>query len=352
MRNTPPRISIIVPFYNVEKYIGRCIESVANQTFKDIEALFIDDCGEDGTRDILEQFIEAYDGDIEFHIITLEYNQGQSVARNRGIMEAKGDYIYFLDSDDYISENCIELLYNEFQKDASIQMAIGNYKIIGPLHLAPFSLQERIYTSDEIIKEQLSYNIYTMPWNKLIRKNFIIENNLFFQSGIVHEDNLWSLCSALCFDRIAVVLETTYYYIIRQGSTVCSHTPEWHQQQLFEVLKYFIRFVFESNAPLKKMVTNRLDVFQFIQRDMETFIMTPYKQGNRELAYQRYQEIRNLPHWDEHAIKSIPGLSFFKRLKYKHFFKPIEKGFNNYTQKHKKFRPQPDNNVLPANNTE
>ena len=109
-------ISIIIPVYNVEGYIGKCLESLSNQTFTDIEVLFIDDCSTDNSRELITSYINDYKGDILFRLICQPHNQGQSVARNRGIKEAQGEYVYMLDSDDYITDDCIELLYAEFQK--------------------------------------------------------------------------------------------------------------------------------------------------------------------------------------------------------------------------------------------
>ena len=254
MQKVQRKVSVIIPVYNVEGYVGKCLDSLSSQSFTDLEVLFVDDCSTDHSRELISDFIDKYHGEILFRLICQSKNQGQSVARNRGIMESCGEYIYFLDSDDYITDDCIEVLYAEIAKNPSLQMVIGNYKIVGPLNLKPFSLQQRIYKSDEIIREQLRFNIYTMPWNKLIKKSFLLDNNLLFQSGVVHEDNLWSFCCAFCFDKIAVVRKEIYIYIVHQGSTERSHSQQWHQQQLFEVFKYLVKFIFGSDAPSKKKI--------------------------------------------------------------------------------------------------
>ena len=233
MQKVQRKVSIIIPVYNVEGYVGKCLDSLCSQTFNDLEVLFIDDCSTDHSRELISDYIDKYHGNISFRLICQPCNKGQSVARNCGILESTGEYIYLMDSDDYITDDCIETLYAEIKKDPSVQMVIGNYTIVGPLDLKPFSLQQRVYLSDEIIKEQLRFNIYTMPWNKLIKKSFLLENNLSFQPGVVHEDNLWSFCCAFCLDKIAVVRKETYIYIVHQGSTERSHNRQWHQQQLF-----------------------------------------------------------------------------------------------------------------------
>lgn len=335
---TKRKVSVIIPFYNVEGCIERCLQSVARQTMTDMEVLLIDDCGQDRSADIVHDFIASYEGDIDFKVIRQDHNQGQSAARNRGIREAVGEYVYFLDSDDYISDDCIELLADEFNKHPDVQMVIGNYKIVGPLYLAPFALQQRVHTSDEIIREQLRFDIYTMPWNKLIKRDFLIDNNLFFQPGIVHEDNLWSFCSAFCYDKMAVVLTPTYYYIIRQGSTERSHTREWHQQQLFEVFKCLVRFVFESNAPSKKNVKQMTEVFRYIEREMMTLIMDAYKRGDKAVAYNRYQEVRSLPYWSLQEVEALPDITEKDIKRFRHLTCSIEKGFNRFVRQYRKYQ--------------
>ena len=339
------RTTIIIPFFNVENTILRCLESVASQTIEDIEVLLIDDCSHDRTSELAEDFITNYDGDISFRIIRLLKNQGQSAARNRGIKEATGEFIYFLDSDDYISKDCIELLTNEITKAPDVEMVIGNYKIVGPLFLAPFTLQQRCYTSEEIIQEQLRFGIYTMPWNKLIRKDFLISNHLFFQEGIVHEDNLWSFCSAFCFNKISVLLSPTYYYVIRQGSTERSHDRDWHLGQLFEVYKYLVRFIFESDAPSKKDVKSRLDVFRFFEKDMVTLVMEPYVKGNWELSFQRYSEIRELPHWTWNDLSHI-GASWKDRFLFMHFTLSVPNGYKTFIRQHAKYKISKEMNTM------
>ncbi len=106
------KISIIIPIFNVEKYIIECLNSVFSQTYKNIEIIIIDDCGTDKSMEIIYNFIKVYPSKKNVIIIQHPYNKGLSSARNTGIRNATGKYIYFLDSDDYISPNCIESFVN------------------------------------------------------------------------------------------------------------------------------------------------------------------------------------------------------------------------------------------------
>ena len=334
---TKKKVSIIIPVYNVQGYVQKCLDSLASQTFTDLEVLFVDDCSTDQSREMITKFMDDYQGDISFRLLCQPINQGQSVARNRGIQESSGDYVYLLDSDDYITADCIELLEAEFEKDPTLQMVIGNYEIIGPLNIAPFPMQQRVYESEEIIQEQLAFHIYSMPWNKLIKKSFLLENGLLFQPGVVHEDNLWCFCCAFCFDRIAVVRKKTYMYIVHQGSTERSHDRQWHQQQLYEVFKYMVRFIFESKAPAKKDVKTNTQVYRHMDNDMIPFIMEPLLYGDTELSFKRYEEIRNIPYWTAREVMHLKHLSIRRKWNFMHFLMPLEWGYKWYVRQHRKF---------------
>lgn len=119
-------VSVIVPVYQVSEYVERCIRSVMDQTYTDIECIIADDATQDDSIEKCEALIENYDGPIQFWIIRHEQNRGLSAARNTGTKAAKGAYLYYLDSDDYISPDCIEKLVSVVKDDPSIEMVQGN----------------------------------------------------------------------------------------------------------------------------------------------------------------------------------------------------------------------------------
>lgn len=104
-----PKVSIIVPVYNVSQYITKCLDSIYEQTYQNIELILVDDCGSDDSMIIVHGYLTSHVS-IEAHIISHQKNRGLSAARNSGIEKASGEYIYFLDSDDYITPDCIEAL--------------------------------------------------------------------------------------------------------------------------------------------------------------------------------------------------------------------------------------------------
>ena len=125
-------VSIIIPTYNVASYIIECLESVASQTYRgSLECIVVDDCGTDDSIALADNFIQHYSGKIDFRILHREKNGGLSAARNTGLNEAKGEFVYFLDSDDYITPDCIESLVEvakHFPKVEIVQGGIVNTK--------------------------------------------------------------------------------------------------------------------------------------------------------------------------------------------------------------------------------
>ena len=124
------KVSIIIPVYNVSPYIERCIKSVMNQTYQDIECILVNDASPDDSIDIAKLLIENYDGPIQFQILSHGHNRGLSAARNTGIDASTGDYLYFLDSDDEITPDCIKLLMDEVKKYPNVEMVQGEVKDI------------------------------------------------------------------------------------------------------------------------------------------------------------------------------------------------------------------------------
>lgn len=223
------KVSIIVPVYNVEAYIKECFDSIAVQTYQgELECLFIDDCGIDKSVSMLERMIDEYSGDIHFRIIHHEQNKGLSGARNTGIREATGDYIYLLDSDDYIMPDCIEKLTSLAKTYPQVDIVQGNVKtnndfFAGLLNIEAYGLPE--FSNDAFwIKKTILLRkpIPVTSWNKLISIEFIRKNNLFFEEGLLHEDEMWIYNASKCIHSIAFCFFCTYYYRVRSGSIITS----------------------------------------------------------------------------------------------------------------------------------
>ena len=141
------RISIIIPVYNVELYVEECLQSVANQTMTEgIECIIVDDRGQDNSMDIVRHFVDDYQGAISFHILKHEKNGGLSAARNTGIEAATGEYVYFLDSDDYLVPSAIETLISIADRNGGVDLLPALY-IASSSRQACKCRQSRLYQS-------------------------------------------------------------------------------------------------------------------------------------------------------------------------------------------------------------
>ena len=149
------KISIVIPIYNVEKYILNCLLSIVNQkkTIHTIECILVDDCGNDNSIKIASDFIKQHGKDIEFKLIKHKYNRGLSAARNTGISACSGDYVLFLDSDDTLPEDSIYNLSNPLDS-YPYDFVIGEVEVLGAVKVTPsLLLEEGAYMVNKIIRE-------------------------------------------------------------------------------------------------------------------------------------------------------------------------------------------------------
>ncbi|MBR1401610.1 MAG: glycosyltransferase family 2 protein [Prevotella sp.] len=210
------KISIIIPVYNVEPYVEACLQSVANQTMTDgVECIIVDDCGNDNSMKVVEQFIKNYDGSIHFHVINHENNKGLSAARNTAIKAAQGEYIYFLDSDDTITEKCMETMYSYVLRYGKVDLVQGFLCERNNTLLSKTSYKMPLHTTEQrIIKKfLLTYAGDIIPAQaRLIKLDFLLNHNLFFREGIIHEDNYWCFFLAKYTTSMCFCNERNYYH--------------------------------------------------------------------------------------------------------------------------------------------
>lgn len=211
------KVSVIVPIYNVSEYITGCMRSLASQTFCDFEVILVDDCGTDDSVDKAVEVLSSCN--VNHKLLHHKHNRGLSAARNTGMSVAEGEYIYFLDSDDTISSDCLELLVGKAE-ELHVQMVAGGIHVDGNDDNIPLlnTKAEAYYTNADVFKSYLAGEYYMMAWNKLVRKDFLLDNHVEFVEGLVHEDNPWSFETACKLSSIAFVENPTYNYLVRENS--------------------------------------------------------------------------------------------------------------------------------------
>ncbi len=226
------KVSIIIPVYQVSEYIERCIESVTKQTYTDIECIIVDDATHDDSIEKCQQLINSYCGGISFSFTHHTKNRGLAAARNTGTGLASGKYIFYLDGDDEISSDCIEKLIKPCIKDVSIEMVMGvtarhyNGKCISKI------LPEKDFSTKESVKDYFfsKKGFYVGAWNKLIRKDFIERNSLYFKEGFLYEDQLWTFLVVKHLSHLYRVSDVTYSYYIRPHSIMTGTIKETASQ--------------------------------------------------------------------------------------------------------------------------
>lgn len=228
-------VSIIIPVCNVSAYIERCIKSVIRQTYDRIECVVVDDKTPDDSIIKCEQLIANYEGPIDFVILHHEWNRGVSAARNTGTAAATGDYVFYLDGDDEITQDCIEKMLRPVIKDSSIEMVLGNYEVYSQLHLEnPIRqrcqpcLPQGDYNSKIKVK-----SVYKKDgkkdehaWNKLIRKDFLQQNNLYFKEGVMWEDMIWCFITVQHLNHLYIIPDVTLLYYVRPQSIMTGTSKE------------------------------------------------------------------------------------------------------------------------------
>ena len=224
-------VSIIIPVYNVAEYIEKCLYSVIQQKTDNIECILVDDCGTDNSIAIAEEIINQYNGPISFKVLHHDHNRGLSAARNTGIDNAIGEYLFFLDSDDEIAENAIEALLSKTQEHPDVEVIIGN--MYSEPHDDYYELKLDYYpykiTGNHRIRNSFFRNqslIPVMACNKLIRRDFILKNNLFFKEGIIHEDELWIFYVINCVNSILLIDNYTYIRYKRPQSITTTSSQQ------------------------------------------------------------------------------------------------------------------------------
>jgi glycosyltransferase involved in cell wall biosynthesis len=222
-------VSIIIPVYLVSDHIEQCVCSVIDQSYTDIECIIVDDATKDDSIEKCRKIINDYHGPIRFHVVHHETNRGLSAARNTGIQAAKGDYLYFLDGDDELTTDCIKTLAAIAAKAPDVDMIIGNYKCVPRNKNHNIILDKKtplsLDSNENVATAFLNHRIPMNAWNKLLKRSFVLEHNLFFKEGIVFEDVHWTFFVAKYLNNMRICQGITYRYNIRQSSIVNSTEP-------------------------------------------------------------------------------------------------------------------------------
>ncbi|MCR5200699.1 MAG: glycosyltransferase [Saccharofermentans sp.] len=258
-------LSIVIPVYNVENYLGRCLDTLLKtEGIETTEIILVDDGSSDGSPALADDYASRY----EFIKVIHKTNEGPSEARNVGMKEAKGEYIFFCDSDDEVyPERFAEVIRKVKDFDADIILWDAEpFDDKG----STFTQKEREYfihrglsgsdgviTGKQVIEKQLDacMNFPATVWLGLHRRAFMLDNNLYFEKGLLHEDELWAPIAILMAQRVLYIPQIVYRYRHHRGSITNPNERNWtrHIEALLHVYPELYRFSDEhlKGEPLK-----------------------------------------------------------------------------------------------------
>ena len=220
-----PKVSVIIPIYKVEKYLVQCLDSVVSQTLNDIEIVCINDCSPDGSQSILDEYSAK---DVRFVLLQHEINRGLAGARNTGLDTATGEYIYFLDSDDFLASNdALEILFRAAREDDADEVIGGIIKWHEDtdekyLDWHKNYLEKEVHGQSLDSLPQLRANVIAP--NKLIRKTLLEKYHIRFNEELrKHEDNPFSCKVHVLANRISIIPVTTYIYRQDRSGSIMSN---------------------------------------------------------------------------------------------------------------------------------
>ncbi len=255
-------LSIIVPAYNVDKYINRCINSLLEQNIDDYEIIIIDDCSNDETFSLIRNRVEN-------NIIVLKNpkNLGLSATRNRGIMQAKGEYIMFVDSDDYLEKDCLKNI-KLFVKKRMPDVVYLKYYLEKNRKVEKkcdyISDTNVVYTGIEFLKGELAKRNLPIPaCFAVYRTDFLKKNKLLFEEGLLHEDELWTPSILLKANTVGTLDLAFYHYMIRETS-ISQKTKVKNGLDLIAVCNKLINLSDEiEDKELQKLMNNHIAMVYF-----------------------------------------------------------------------------------------
>ena len=287
-----PKVSIIVPVYNVERYIVRSMDSLVNQTLKDIEIIVVNDGSTDNSKKLIEIYQEKYPNKIK---LVDKENGGLSDARNYGIPHATGEYIAFLDSDDYVELDTYEKMYNKAKEDDSDLVEcdfIWEYPDRKKIDTG------KIYNNK---KEMLTY-ARVVAWNKLIKRSLIEEHKIEFPKGLRYEDVEFTYKLIPFINKFSYVDKPFIHYVQRKGSI--ANVQNERTAEIFTVLDNVIEFYKKNNIYEKYRDELEYNYARYLLcSSLKRMCKIKDKTIRKKLLTESWKRLNlNFPNWKENVI--------------------------------------------------
>ena len=301
------KVSVIIPVYKVEQYIEKCVTSLMTQTMQDIEFIFVNDCSPDNSIEVLNKTISRYPERLDnIKIINLELNKGQAAARNFGVQYASGEFIAFVDSDDWVNPSIYDILYNNAKKEDALISCCGIERVCNGEHVAYFNdnLDEYIvYTTKDAIANIL-YNkrITCSPCDKIFHKSILVDTPML--EGIIFED-----------------FEVMPRWIHKSEYIVYSSTPLYYyranpQSTMSVVTKKRLNEVAVSELRIKFFQTNYPDLLEAVIDKHFTICLNVLSCTARAVSCENERIELRKKVLDEISLTNFCHLSLYSKIKY------------------------------------
>lgn len=309
-------VSVIIPVYNGENYIERCLNSILNQTYTDLEILIINDGSTDRTEDIINRYIE--DGKNVRCIY--QKNQGVSIARNLGLKHAKGEYVSFVDSDDFVESTFIEKMYKSAKNNNSDMVVCGHVRYyadnLKKNEVLNYKNENKsIYTQYESINLLLNLSVKGYLWDKLFKREKLIENNFFLEPNRYIEDWFPTFKYVCEINNITFVNEALYYYVQRDSSALHTINSKLLEDYVYSVKK-IKKYLKENKIKYSKKSMQVFECETFYSIIRYFYIIENNKYEHKFEIYKKLREYINL-----HDIYLERDFYFNRELKTKTKFK-------------------------------
>ena len=300
-----PKVSVIVPIYNVEKYLEKCINSLLSQTLEDIQIILVNDGSKDNSGTIAKKYAEKNKDKV---IYVEKENGGLSDARNYGLKYATGDFVAFLDSDDYIEKNAYEEMYNKAIEENADYVEcdfIWEYP-----NKAKIDKQYKYQNK----KEMLSF-VRVVAWNKLIKRSLIIEHNLEFPKGLRYEDVEFTYKLIPYINKFAYVDKPFIHYVQREGSI--ANVQNERTAEIFTVLDEVIEFYKKNNIYEEYKEELEYNYARYLLcSSLKRMCKIKDKKTRKELLQKTWKKLNcNFPNWKKNRILNTVNIDKNKYMK-------------------------------------
>ncbi|GHV48326.1 hypothetical protein AGMMS49546_38800 [Spirochaetia bacterium] len=313
-------VSILVAVYNVEKYVEKCIKSILNQTYKNIELILVND----GSTDNSLRVIMKYLNDTRCVIVNNQH-KGLAATRNVGLEHAKGEFVLFVDSDDYLAENAVELLVNKMIESKSDFCCYRFYFISektskARLHGKDFQF-EVLNDNNKIVCDAFSCeNIKVTVWSKFFRRDFLEKNHLSFYEKVgINEDALFTIESSLYAERVGFLNIPLYYALERSNSG--SRTMQKENITSYFILTWELKNILENE--------NRFDIYQeyfwgnYTKQILFTLVQSAFRMCLKDYLDIIFSELIATEYMDKKIGKNIRKFSIIYWFLYQLSLSPV-----------------------------